>query len=50
MKALKIIDLVVIGLFVIGLLVGFTHTIQTEITPEEIVADVDPQYVSLIEP
>ena len=50
MKALKIIDLIVVGLFMIGLLAGFTQTRQSEFTSVEIVAEVDPQYVNLIEP
>ena len=47
MKALKITDLIVVGLFIIGILVVF---IQSENTHENIVATANPQLISLIEP
>lgn len=50
MKALKVIDLIVVGLFMIGLIAGFTQTRKSESTSAELVAEVDPQYVNLIEP
>ena len=50
MKALKFSDLLVVGLFMIGLLVGVIHIIQTEFVLEEIEVEVATQYVILIEP
>ena len=50
MKAFRTIDIIVIGLFVIGLLAGFLQPIQTEITAENIVAGIDPQFASAVNP
>jgi len=50
MKALKFSNLLVVGLFIIGLLVGIIPTIQTEFMPEEMVAEVATQHIILIEP
>jgi len=47
MKALKITDLMIVGLFIIGILVGF---IQSENTHENIVVVANPQLISLIKP
>ena len=50
MKAFRTIDLIVVSLFVIGLLAGFLQPIQTEITAENIVAEVNPQFAGTLKP
>ena len=47
MKSLKITDLIVVSLFIIGLLVGF---IQTENTHDNTMVAENPKLVSLSEP
>lgn len=47
MKSLKITDMIVVSLFIIGLVVGF---IQTENTHENTVVAKNPKLVSVIEP
>ena len=50
MKALKITDRIVIGLFVIGIVLGITQKIVHEITPENNVADAISQLDTTIDP
>ena len=50
MKALKITDLIVISLFVIGIVLGIIQKFDHEIVPENNVAEAISQHFDTIDP